>query len=159
MHLLEFLLLLRLANFPTFVDPARRCCCSLYIVMSRRCDVIAAGSPFPLWRWLLALLACLDVASSLDIYTNHFLVHTHVPGAKNAHQIAKRNGFINRGPVNLELKFGNVESPRIYTYVVFTSNYKRQQIPRFLDQTRNGTSFNRPSPMPELAGPLDTMPC
>lgn len=39
------------------------------------------------------------LAEAVDVYTNHFLVHTHKPGKEHAHEIAKRHGFINRGPV------------------------------------------------------------
>lgn len=38
--------------------------------------------------------------AAVDVYTNHFLVHTNKPGAEHAHNIAKRHGFINRGPVS-----------------------------------------------------------
>ncbi|TKR60408.1 hypothetical protein L596_027661 [Steinernema carpocapsae] len=42
---------------------------------------------------------CSAVADSVEVYTNHFLVHTAKPGIENAHRIAKRHGFINRGSV------------------------------------------------------------
>lgn len=47
--------------------------------------------------WNGFLTGCLGV----NVYTNHFLVHTNEPGIEKAHSIAKRNGFINRGPVSL----------------------------------------------------------
>ncbi|KAE9553586.1 hypothetical protein FO519_003181 [Halicephalobus sp. NKZ332] len=37
--------------------------------------------------------------AAVDVYTNHFLVHINKPGIENAHAVAKRHGFINRGPV------------------------------------------------------------
>ena len=50
--------------------------------------------------WLSIVLAsCLAVGQALEVYTNHFHVHTKEPGIENAHKIAKRHGFINRGPV------------------------------------------------------------
>jgi proprotein convertase subtilisin/kexin type 2 len=48
--------------------------------------------------WLLAALFPL-ASATVPVFTNHFLVHTHEPGISNAHRLAKRNGFINRGPV------------------------------------------------------------
>jgi proprotein convertase subtilisin/kexin type 2 len=48
---------------------------------------------------LLVYLGAAWVAEALEVYTNHFLVHTHKSGAEHAHQVAKRHGFINRGPV------------------------------------------------------------
>lgn len=48
----------------------------------------------------LVLLVAVSLAqAAVPIYTNHFLVHTHEPGIENAHRVAKRHGFINRGPV------------------------------------------------------------
>ncbi|KAI1711041.1 subtilase family domain-containing protein [Ditylenchus destructor] len=53
-----------------------------------------------LWLVVLAVLGlCVWAGEALQVYTNHFLVHTHEAGAENAHRIAKRHGFINRGPV------------------------------------------------------------
>jgi proprotein convertase subtilisin/kexin type 2 len=52
--------------------------------------------PLALIPALAALCFC---AATPSIYTNHFLVHTHEPGIDNAHAVAKRSGFINRGPV------------------------------------------------------------
>lgn len=52
--------------------------------------------------WVSALLSAVVVLTAhaaAPVYTNHFLVHTHEPGVENAHRIAKRAGFINRGPV------------------------------------------------------------
>lgn len=42
----------------------------------------------------------LSLVSAVEVYTNHFHVHTHKPGAEHAHQIAKRHGFVNRGAVS-----------------------------------------------------------
>uniref|UniRef100_A0A0N5AHZ4 Neuroendocrine convertase 2 n=1 Tax=Syphacia muris TaxID=451379 RepID=A0A0N5AHZ4_9BILA len=52
-------------------------------------------------RVIRAILLVLVFASSeaLEVYTNHFHVHTKIPGKENAHKIARRNGFINRGSV------------------------------------------------------------
>lgn len=43
--------------------------------------------------------------NALEIYTNHFYVHIKHPGIENAHTIAKRHGFINRGPVSFPFDF------------------------------------------------------
>lgn len=52
-----------------------------------------------------------DVTEAISqIYTNHFLVHLNKPGIENAHRVAKRNGFINRGMVKfnyINYKFKN----------------------------------------------------
>jgi proprotein convertase subtilisin/kexin type 2 len=50
---------------------------------------------------LIAVLGVFAVlgAEALNVYTNHFLVHTNEAGVENAHRVAKRHGFINRGPV------------------------------------------------------------
>ncbi|KAI6217858.1 Peptidase S8 S53 and Proprotein convertase domain containing protein [Aphelenchoides fujianensis] len=50
--------------------------------------------------WVACLLVlCIGQSWALDVYTNHFLVHTHKPGIEHAHEVAKRNGFVNRGAV------------------------------------------------------------
>jgi proprotein convertase subtilisin/kexin type 2 len=48
---------------------------------------------------ILLLIGAFFAEAAVDVYTNHFLVHTNKPGLENAHAIAKRHGFINRGPV------------------------------------------------------------
>uniref|UniRef100_A0A183BJV8 Neuroendocrine convertase 2 n=2 Tax=Globodera pallida TaxID=36090 RepID=A0A183BJV8_GLOPA len=48
---------------------------------------------------LLVAVLLPDALLALEVFTNHFLVHTNTAGAANAHRVAKRNGFINRGPV------------------------------------------------------------
>uniref|UniRef100_A0A0N4ZS55 Neuroendocrine convertase 2 n=1 Tax=Parastrongyloides trichosuri TaxID=131310 RepID=A0A0N4ZS55_PARTI len=52
---------------------------------------------------LVALLGVLFLLVSLEavseIYTNHFHVHMKEPGIEHAHKVAKRHGFVNRGPV------------------------------------------------------------
>uniref|UniRef100_A0A914ZFV0 Peptidase S8 pro-domain domain-containing protein n=1 Tax=Panagrolaimus superbus TaxID=310955 RepID=A0A914ZFV0_9BILA len=48
---------------------------------------------------ILILIGAFLAEAAVDVYTNHFLVHTNKPGIDNAHAIAKRHGFINRGPV------------------------------------------------------------
>ncbi|CAG9532964.1 unnamed protein product [Cercopithifilaria johnstoni] len=47
---------------------------------------------------ILLFLFCTS-CNAIEIYTNHFYVHIKHPGIENAHIIAKRHGFINRGPV------------------------------------------------------------
>ena len=49
----------------------------------------------------ILLIVVSTSSDALDVYTNHFHVHTKVPGKENAHKIARRNGFINRGPVRV----------------------------------------------------------
>lgn len=54
----------------------------------------------PLFLLLLLNLYFNDVTEALSqVYTNHFLVHLNKPGIENAHRVAKRHGFINRGMV------------------------------------------------------------
>uniref|UniRef100_A0A914HH67 Neuroendocrine convertase 2 n=1 Tax=Globodera rostochiensis TaxID=31243 RepID=A0A914HH67_GLORO len=48
---------------------------------------------------LLVAVLLPDALLALEVFTNHFLVHTNTAGAANAHRVAKRNGFVNRGPV------------------------------------------------------------
>ncbi|CAD5222733.1 unnamed protein product [Bursaphelenchus okinawaensis] len=63
----------------------------------RRCD---RGTGLSLF--LILNVVFLDLVSfihSAEVFTNHFLVHTHKPGIEHAHQVAKRHGFVNRGPV------------------------------------------------------------
>uniref|UniRef100_A0A915D2X5 Neuroendocrine convertase 2 n=1 Tax=Ditylenchus dipsaci TaxID=166011 RepID=A0A915D2X5_9BILA len=53
-----------------------------------------------LWLTALAVLGLLaEFSVAVQVYTNHFLVHTSQPGVENAHRVAKRHGFINRGAV------------------------------------------------------------
>ncbi|VDK62509.1 unnamed protein product [Onchocerca ochengi] len=47
---------------------------------------------------ILLFLICTS-GNAVEIYTNHFYVHIKHPGVENAHSIAKRHGFINRGSV------------------------------------------------------------
>uniref|UniRef100_A0A1I7XG83 S8_pro-domain domain-containing protein n=1 Tax=Heterorhabditis bacteriophora TaxID=37862 RepID=A0A1I7XG83_HETBA len=47
----------------------------------------------------LSIIFVVSLGETLEVYTNHFHVHTKEPGLENAHKIAKRNGFINRGAV------------------------------------------------------------
>ncbi|KAK6053818.1 hypothetical protein COOONC_08677 [Cooperia oncophora] len=47
----------------------------------------------------LSIVILASLGEALEVYTNHFHVHTKEPGLENAHKIAKRHGFINRGPV------------------------------------------------------------
>ncbi|VDO37720.1 unnamed protein product [Onchocerca flexuosa] len=47
---------------------------------------------------ILLFLICTS-GNAVEIYTNHFYVHIKHPGIENAHSIAKRHGFINRGSV------------------------------------------------------------
>ncbi|KAF8381864.1 egl-3 [Pristionchus pacificus] len=47
----------------------------------------------------LLLLSLISINQALEVYTNHFHVHLKDGGAENAHKIAKRHGFINRGAV------------------------------------------------------------
>jgi proprotein convertase subtilisin/kexin type 2 len=58
---------------------------------------VFVNNPAQLWFGVMSMLVA--VSATADIYTNHFLVHTSVPGKEIAHQIAKRHGFINRGPL------------------------------------------------------------
>lgn len=48
---------------------------------------------------ILLIVVLYSVDGTVEVFTNHFHVHTKVPGAANAHKIAKRHGFINRGSV------------------------------------------------------------
>lgn len=48
---------------------------------------------------ILLFLICAS-GNAVEIYTNHFYVHIKNPGVENAHSIAKRHGFINRGSVS-----------------------------------------------------------
>jgi proprotein convertase subtilisin/kexin type 2 len=63
--------------------------------MTRPCNV----SWSPVVASLAVVLLAVIGADALEVFTNHFLVHTNTAGKDNAHRIAKRNGFINRGPV------------------------------------------------------------
>ncbi|RCN48237.1 convertase P-domain protein [Ancylostoma caninum] len=47
----------------------------------------------------LSIIFLASFCEALEVYTNHFHVHTKEAGLENAHKIAKRHGFINRGPV------------------------------------------------------------
>ncbi|PIO73148.1 convertase P-domain protein [Teladorsagia circumcincta] len=47
----------------------------------------------------LSIVILASLGEALEVYTNHFHVHTKEPGLENAHKIAKRHGFINRGSV------------------------------------------------------------
>ncbi|VDN08394.1 unnamed protein product [Thelazia callipaeda] len=47
----------------------------------------------------IILFAICSVSNAVEVYTNHFYVHTKQPGIEIAHSIAKRHGFINRGSV------------------------------------------------------------
>lgn len=47
---------------------------------------------------IILFLIC-TIGNALDVYTNHFHVRTKQSGIENAHRIAKRHGFINRGSV------------------------------------------------------------
>uniref|UniRef100_A0A915BT12 Neuroendocrine convertase 2 n=1 Tax=Parascaris univalens TaxID=6257 RepID=A0A915BT12_PARUN len=49
--------------------------------------------------FILLVVVLYSVDGTVEVFTNHFHVHTKVPGAANAHKIAKRHGFINRGSV------------------------------------------------------------
>ncbi|KAF7638510.1 hypothetical protein Mgra_00002188 [Meloidogyne graminicola] len=48
---------------------------------------------------LLIITLINDYTLGIEVFTNHFLVHLNEPGIQNAHKVAKRNGFINRGSV------------------------------------------------------------
>ncbi|KAL3083079.1 hypothetical protein niasHS_010881 [Heterodera schachtii] len=48
---------------------------------------------------LLVAVVLPEALFALEVFTNHFLVHTNTAGTENAHRVAKRNGFVNRGPV------------------------------------------------------------
>uniref|UniRef100_A0A7E4VXU8 Neuroendocrine convertase 2 n=1 Tax=Panagrellus redivivus TaxID=6233 RepID=A0A7E4VXU8_PANRE len=70
-----------------------------------RASFDAKGKIMNLWSLpqcslLLVIIGSALVAeAAVDVYTNHFLVHTTTPGLEHAHAVAKRHGFINRGPV------------------------------------------------------------
>lgn len=49
--------------------------------------------------FIFILIIIIGYGNTIEVYTNHFHVRTKLPGKLNAHNIAKRNGFINRGPV------------------------------------------------------------
>lgn len=67
--------------------------------MAWRCDGKDGSFVFITLLAVLSLILSFLHVDSSEVYTNHFLVHTNTKGVKNANQIAKRNGFINRGPV------------------------------------------------------------
>ncbi|CAK5024309.1 unnamed protein product [Meloidogyne enterolobii] len=48
---------------------------------------------------LLIIPLMSEYTLGIEVFTNHFLVHLNEPGIHNAHKVAKRNGFINRGPL------------------------------------------------------------
>ncbi|VDN58879.1 unnamed protein product [Dracunculus medinensis] len=48
---------------------------------------------------ILFILNIIAFCNAVQVYTNHFYVNTRTEGKENAHNIAKRNGFINRGAV------------------------------------------------------------
>lgn len=54
---------------------------------------------------ILFILNIIAFCNAVQVYTNHFYVNTRTEGKENAHNIAKRNGFINRGAVNKFFRF------------------------------------------------------
>jgi hypothetical protein len=105
------------------IQPARQMMGALFLLL-----VLPAMFPEGAW--------------GLEVFTNHFLVHMNAPGADSAHRVAKRNGFVNRGPVSDEDGIIICKLLLEYYHPIFA-------LARCSDRTRNGTSCNPPSLTPE----------
>lgn len=81
------------------------CCKSGRLLQLRPTLVASTRIVAPLFLLLLLNVYLGDVTETVaQVYTNHFLVHTNLPGIENAHRVAKRHGFINRGAVRILFK-------------------------------------------------------
>ena len=59
----------------------------------------ANGGPSILLFLCLLIPDFPETVWGVEVFTNHFLVHLNQPGHESAHRVAKRNGFVARGPV------------------------------------------------------------